>query len=62
MSSKQKISWAPLTIVGTLVIILGFSSMYTVQKKEVALVTTFGKVTDENTQGLHLNGPGRSKS
>lgn len=57
MSSKQKISLVPLTIVGTLVIILGFSSTYTVQEKEVALVTTFGKVTDENTQGLHFKWP-----
>ncbi|MDN4603926.1 MULTISPECIES: FtsH protease activity modulator HflK, partial [Paenibacillus] len=34
-----------------------FNSTYTVQEKEVAVVTTFGKVTNESTQGLHLKWP-----
>lgn len=30
MSTKQKISWVPIAIIGTLVLILGFNSTYIV--------------------------------
>lgn len=49
------------TIIGivaaVLVVMIGFSSFYTVQEQERAAILTFGKYTGETTAGLHFKWP-----
>ena len=52
--SKAWIIWA---LVGVLVLTLALSSFYTVDDKQQAVVTTFGKVTDVTGPGLHFKLP-----
>jgi membrane protease subunit HflK len=40
-----------------LVILIGYSSFYTVQEQERAAILTFGKYTNETTAGLHFKWP-----
>ncbi|MBW7455482.1 FtsH protease activity modulator HflK [Paenibacillus sepulcri] len=44
-------------VVILLVIIIGYSSFYTVQEQERAAILTFGKYTGETTAGLHFKWP-----
>ncbi|WP_373229611.1 FtsH protease activity modulator HflK [Cohnella sp.] len=46
-----------LGIAALLVILIGFSSFYTVQEQERAAILTFGKYTNETTAGLHFKWP-----
>lgn len=39
------------------VVLLGYSSFYTVQEQERAAIMTFGKYTEETTAGLHFKWP-----
>lgn len=40
-----------------LVVLIGYSSFYTVQEQERAAILTFGKYTEETTAGLHFKWP-----
>lgn len=40
-----------------IVLLLGYSSFYTVQEQERAAILTFGKYTEETTAGLHFKWP-----
>jgi membrane protease subunit HflK len=44
-------------IAAVFVILIGFSSFYTVQEQERAAILTFGKYTGETTAGLHFKWP-----
>ncbi|GGD96591.1 hypothetical protein GCM10010911_64200 [Paenibacillus nasutitermitis] len=44
-------------VVILLVVIIGYSSFYTVQEQERAAILTFGKYTGETTAGLHFKWP-----
>jgi membrane protease subunit HflK len=44
-------------IAAVFVIIIGFSSFYTVQEQERAAILTLGKYTNETTAGLHFKWP-----
>lgn len=44
-------------IAALFLIIVGFSSFYTVQEQERAAILTFGKYTNETTAGLHFKWP-----
>jgi membrane protease subunit HflK len=44
-------------IAAVFVILIGFSSFYTVQEQERAAILTFGKFTGETTAGLHFKWP-----
>lgn len=44
-------------IAGLIVVLIGYSSFYTVQEQERAAILTFGKYTGETTAGLHFKWP-----
>lgn len=44
-------------IAALFVVLIGFSSFYTVQEQERAAILTFGKYTNETTAGLHFKWP-----
>ncbi|WP_239617064.1 FtsH protease activity modulator HflK [Cohnella mopanensis] len=44
-------------IAALLVVLIGYSSFYTVQEQERAAILTFGKYTGESTAGLHFKWP-----
>lgn len=46
-----------LGVVALIVVLLGYSSFYTVQEQERAAILTFGKYTEETTAGLHFKWP-----
>ena len=48
---------ALLTVLFTIVIVFGLTCYYTVDDKQQAVVTTFGKVTDITDAGVHLKLP-----
>ena len=60
---KQPVNWKKvrnitLAVVLALVVLVGSSScFYTVDDKQQAVVTTFGKVTDVTDAGLHFKLP-----
>lgn len=46
-----------LGIAALFVVLIGYSSFYTVQEQERAAILTFGKFTNETTAGLHFKWP-----
>ncbi|WP_254555042.1 SPFH domain-containing protein, partial [Salmonella enterica] len=48
---------ALLTVLFAIVIVFGLTCYYTVDDKQQAVVTTFGKVTDITDAGVHLKLP-----
>lgn len=49
--------WVIIAIVALLIISVGATSWYTVDEKQQAVVTTFGKVSDTTDAGFHLKLP-----
>ena len=57
MDADKWKKYIPIAAVLLLVLVMVFTSFYTVDDKQQAVVTTFGKVTDVTDPGLHFKWP-----